>query len=662
VKDTDTHINTLRVQAPEEAARQVRLRLSTTLGGADLHPSGLAPSEMLLVRTLEDPEPGRLGVENAGAMLDRTWERAVRDALNDCLRRAVRPTNGRVPPDADAVLFRDEAEAWACWSRVQGDAGTSTVPWWTESLEASSDAPASPAGRSPSVAAVWRARPRLVPAIAAHLATWNDALEVVRQMTETEAEDILRSACTAFNAPPTPQALHDRADDQDLTFRPASSELDEQRETDGCPPEKRNPETPFVPTEGPPWTSFVEEAAGARLADALTQASPAHRQLLGVALALRDRPVTVRSRAFQAAWQAWRQAVEEPPGPSELLAEEEGAPDRPASGSEGPDDPEGKGRSSRAEAPSGQEDASTGTDAPVKEDASLVDHLALDDQQVREETASSTGEREKPPWQGAHATTELGGVLYLVNVLDALNLPDVVETPPVGEHVGAWAVLEVLGRALLGPNEDALRPDDPLWRVLAILDGRRPKTPAGQPLADTEPSSQAYRIPSGWLKAPHVEPPIEGGWAVKNGRLRVWTEFGCVADVEAGDDPAAQAEAEWNRVPNTGSLQHASADAMPLSPEPADCAPALARWAARTSPYVRHRLAAALGVDDPEAGWVADLFRAEGRLYTTDVNADLVLPLDAARIDARAAGLDRSPGWWPAGGRIVRFHFREADV
>jgi hypothetical protein len=223
-------------------------------------------------------------------------------------------------------------------------------------------------------------------------------------------------------------------------------------------------------------------------------------------------------------------------------------------------------------------------------------------------------------------------------------------------------VLEVLGRALLGPDEDALRPDDPLWRALAILDGRRPKTPAGQPLADTEPSSHAYRIPSGWLKAPHVEPPIEGGWAVKNGRLRVWTEFGCVADVEAGNDPAAQAEAEWNRVPNTGSLQHASADAMPLSPEPADCAPALARWAARTSPHVRHRLAAALGVDDPEAGWVADLFRAEGRLYTTDVNADLVLPLDAARIDARAAGLDRSPGWWPAGGRIVRFHFREADV
>lgn len=646
MKDTDTHINTLRVQAPEGAARQVRLRLSTTLGGADLHPSGLAPSQMLLVRTLEDPEPGRLGVDTAGAMLDRTWERAVRDALNDCLRRAVRPMNGRVPPDAEAVLFQDSAEAWACWSRVQGDAGTSTVPWWTESLEASSDAPASPAGRSPSVAAVWRARPRLVPAIAAHLATWNDALEVVRQMTETEAEDILRSACTAFNAPPTPQALHDRADDQDLTFRPASSELDEQRETDGCPPEKRNPETPFVPPEGPPWTSFVEEAAGARLADALTQASPAHRQLLGVALALHDRPVTVRSRAFQSAWQAWRQAVVEPAPPRDRSDEGEDAVSHRPDGSVHKFDD------------SGERDRSA-----TEDEASSGDNLGPDDDRRAQGGMTPVGDGEEALGQGAYTATGLGGVLYLVNVLDALNLPDVVETPPVGEHVGAWAVLEVLGRALLGPNEDALRPDDPLWRVLAILDGRRPKTPAGQPLADTEPSSHAYRIPSGWLKAPHVEPPIEGGWAVKNGRLRVWTEFGCVADVEAGDDPAAQAEATWDRVPNTGDLRRAaSADAMPRATEPADCAPALARWAARTSPYVRHRLAAALGVDDPEAGWVADLFRAEGRLYTTDVNADLVLPLDAARIDARAAGLDRSPGWWPAGGRIVRFHFRETNA
>jgi hypothetical protein len=331
-------------------------------------------------------------------------------------------------------------------------------------------------------------------------------------------------------------------------------------------------------------------------------------------------------------------------------------PNRPAGDVEGPDDPQVEARSS-----AGEESFAEGGSAG-REDASFVDALEPNgDRRAQERTFPGDGE--EAPWEGAYTATELGGVLYLVNVLDVLDLPNAAQTPPVGEHVGAWATLEALARALLGPDADALRPSDPLWRALATLDGRRPGVPAGQTLDEAEDSSRAFRMPPAWLAAPHVDPPADGRWAVTDGRLRVWTPLGCVADLEAGDDPAAQAETEWDRVPNTGSLPRAaSADAMPRAHEPAHCAPALAHWAAHAAPYVRHRLAAALGVDDPEPDWIADLFRAAGRLYTTDVNVDLVLPLEAARIDARVAGLDRSPGWWPAGGRIVRFHFREADV
>jgi hypothetical protein len=280
-----------------------------------------------------------------------------------------------------------------------------------------------------------------------------------------------------------------------------------------------------------------------------------------------------------------------------------------------------------------------------------------------EPETTPTGEGDKPSWEDAYTATDLGGVLYLVNVVEALDLPDVIETPPVGEHVGAWAMLEALARALLGPDGDTLRPDDPLWRTLARLDGREPDIPVGRALEDVENSSGAFRMPLAWLEAPQVDAPIDGQWAVTDGRLRMWVDLGCVADLEAGDDPATQAGAEWDRVPNAGSLQRVASSApMPRAHEPADCAPVLAKWAARTAPYVRYRLASALGVDDPEADWIADLFRIAGKLYTTDTHVDLMLPLDAARIDARAAGLDRSPGWWPAGGRVVRFHFRETDA
>jgi hypothetical protein len=654
--DSTTHIDTLRVQVPEEAAQQVRLRLSTTLGGADLHPPGLAPSEVLLVRELSDPEPGRLGLENAGAMLDRTWERAAREALADCLRRAVRPTNGRVPPGAEAVLFDDAAEAWACWARERvAGGGAAAAPWWTESLETSSDAPSSPAGRSLSMAAVWRARPRLVPAMAAHLAAWDVAVEVVGQMAEPETENVLRTVCDAFDvqAPPKSKPSPGPMDDEAPTPRSASSGLDEQSETDGGPPEESKREVPSVPPDGPPWTSFVEEAVGPRLVDALTQESPAYQQLLGVALTLRDRPVTARSPSFQSAWRAWRHSVQRSAESRDRSSEGEGAmPDRHASEAE---------RSSSADA---QERPSREDDLPP------VDDLALNgDRRAAEPETTPEGEGEEPSWEDAYTATELGGVLYLVNVLDALNLPDAAEVPPVGEHVGAWAVLEALARALLGPDDDTLRPNDPLWRVLTTLDGRGPDVPAGRALDE----AAGYRMPPAWLEAPRVDAPVQGRWTVKDGWLRVWTDFGCVADLEASDDPAAQAEAAWDQLPNTGHLRRAeSPDAMPRTPAPDACAPALARWAARAAPYVRHRLAAALGVEatrsdgatagSEESDWVADLFTVDARLYTTDLNVDLVCPLDAADLNARVAGLDQSPGWWAAGGRIVRFHFRDSEV
>jgi len=299
-----------------------------------------------------------------------------------------------------------------------------------------------------------------------------------------------------------------------------------------------------------------------------------------------------------------------------------------------------------------------------------VDDLALNgDRRAAEPETTPEGEGEEPSWEDAYAATALGGVFYLVNVLDALDLPDAAATPPVGEHVGAWAVLEALARALLGPDDDTLRPNDPLWRVLATLDGRGPDVPAGRALDE----AAGYRMPPAWLEAPRVDAPVRGRWTVKDGWLRVWTDFGCVVDLEAVDDPAAQAEVEWEQLPNPGRLRRAELpDAMPRAPAPDACAPTLARWAARAAPYVRHRLAAALGVeaprsDDTTAGgeaaeWVANLFAVDARLYTTDLNVDLMYPLDAADLDARVAGLDQSPGWWAAGGRIVRFHFQDFEV
>jgi hypothetical protein len=722
---TDVHVDTLRVQAPEEAAQQVRLRLSTKLAGADLRPPGLAPSQVLLVRSLSDPEPGELDAGTAGAGLDRAWERAVREALDACRRRAVRPSGGRVPPDAEAVLFRDAAEAWACWCRERIATGADALPWWMRSLPSSSDALTGPSGKAdapaggdgaarsgspehsvPDVGGVWRAQPRLVPSILAHLATWGAAADGLRRLSEPEARAVLQSVCAAFDAP-MPARDAPPAQPPSESKPPASPERSPRHssgeptgedapggEASGEPESAAGDETDRSDAEAvrAPWASFVRSVGGRQGATGGAGTSPAHRELLGVALALHERPASVRSRDFQADWQAWREQAgrpDSPPAEGEPAPPAGRTPDAPSPAE--PEPPPGETGDRIADsAPDGRENESH-EDAPASRDSGASQ--AGDESSQRDARSSgdgepSRGEPDRPdrdaaetpsrePLEGdrfegeAYAATKLGGVFYLVNVLQALDLPAAAETPPVGEHVGAWAVLDALARTLSGTRSGApgdesgvLRPNDPAWHVLADLDGRPFGAPAGRALdAALGDAAPAYRMPPAWLDAPPADPPVAGRWCVEDGRLRVWTELGCVADVAATGDPAEQAAEEWNQWPGTGRLRRAeSAAAMPRSPEPNACAAALAHWAARATPYVRHRLAAALGRTGPDArsaGWIADLLTADARLYTTDVNVDVVFPLDAARIDARVAGLDRSPGWWPSGGRVVRFHFAE---
>ena len=647
--DDTTHIDTLRVRAPEEAAKRVQLRLSTQLAGADLRPPGMAPAQVLLVRDLGDPEPGRLGVSNAGTVLDRTWERAVRDALNNYLRRAVRPTNGRVPPGAAAVLFRDSAEAWACWTlqRVRPELLAGTA-WWVRSLERSADVPSVPRDAM-RVADVWRAHPRLVPPIVGALAAWGHAEEMLPQLTDADAEVLLRAVCTAYDVPePSATRPPEPPPDADTVERHEESAPPEEASPDDAPEAESSRAATSGSSERPPWTAAVERAGGPSLRTTLARHSRVHQALFGMALVLQDDPVAVRSRSFRAAWRAWREVARkdsvDPPTDRESAA----LPPGTEVGLES------TGRTRQGEY-SGKEGSASGDAGSSDADGSPSDEglrTSRQDPMPDDEDGRSRSE--------SYAVTDLGGVLYLANVLDVLDLPAAAKTPPVGEHVGAWAVLEALARALLGPDDDAPRPGDPLWRVLSVLDGRDREAPAGQVLNDAMDAPTAFRMPPAWLEAPHLEAPVEGRWAVRDGRLLVWTNVGLVADLSAAEDPSVQAEEEWRQYPNTGALRRAeSPEAMSRAHEPSGCAPALARWSGCVAPYLRHRLAAALGVDDQDAGWAVDLLSAEGKLYTTDTHVDLVLPLGAARLDVRAAGLDRSPGWWPAAGRVVRFHFRD---
>lgn len=739
-----TYIDTLRVEAPAEAAHQVQLRLSTKLAGADLRPPGLAPSQVLLVRELADPDPGRLGLENEGPTLDRTWKQAVLDAVSECLHRAARPSEGRVPSGARAVLFRDAAEAWACWCHQRIVSRAGEVPWWVRSLPVSSDSVYTSGGTTvasrgeagtrpsrtaphhlPGVTDVWQTHSRLVPAMAANLTTWKAAGDVIGIMSATEAEAVLRAVCSAYGTSIPDESLAplpEQSSPADSAFTPpaeADAELsgpspgtggDRQSDAEvpmsgtnrdpagGDPAEPRGKKQASGQntgrSPGAPWRPYLENMAVAGGKRVRAGLSPVQRQLLGVSLTLHQRPTAARSSDFQAAWRAWqgsggrspsgpeqpKREREEPPalesdeagGSGESHAAEDPSEDTPSpegrfAGGGEPDRP-GHGPAEEGPSPGPEPTRKSAASGEGLRDPSVTS--PHDDAPARKGGSSPAEPLEDPdegePFLGnPYAATELGGVFYLVNVLEALDLPAVVETPPIGEHVGAWAALDVLARALLGDALDQIRPNDPVWHVLAELERRPFKVPMGQALdaALAERNDpKAYRMPPAWLDPPPIRGPVDGSWGVVDGRLRVWTNFGCVADLVAPSHPSAQARREWEQLPTGGRLHHAeTADAMPLSSRPAGTAPLLAHWAQRVAPFIRARLAAALGKERTAADWIVPLFTLRGRVYSTDTHIDLVLPLDAARVDVRAAGLDRSPGWWAAGGRVIHFHFVEKD-
>ena len=82
----------------------------------------------------------------------------------------------------------------------------------------------------------------------------------------------------------------------------------------------------------------------------------------------------------------------------------------------------------------------------------------------------------------------------------------------------------------------------------------------------------------------------------------------------------------------------------------------LRRWVARLATYLAARIQLAMG--DPDRAHAVDsLLRRHAKVFATETHVDVSLLLFSLPIEIRLAGLDRDPGWMPAAGRFVAFHF-----
>ncbi|HEY0174254.1 MAG TPA: hypothetical protein VGB98_24775, partial [Pyrinomonadaceae bacterium] len=229
------------------------------------------------------------------------------------------------------------------------------------------------------------------------------------------------------------------------------------------------------------------------------------------------------------------------------------------------------------------------------------------------------------PWASVEGCeTGLGGVLFLLNLLRGLRLPECFDDDcRLSEHVTGWGLAELLARALLG-RACAEFEEDPLWGALAHLDGRE----AGEPPARGLRVGDVYRAPSRWLNL----------FAPRGG------------EEDASLSPALEPDLEFDGETFEGLRAYGGA-ALPAD---------LRRWMGWTFPFVSYALRRSLagaGERQADAPAVRELLVRRGRLYCTATHVDLLLEASSVSFAARRSGLDASPGWVRDLMRVVAFHF-----
>jgi hypothetical protein len=417
-----------------------------------------------------------------------------------------------------------------------------------------------------------------------------------------------------------------------------------------------------------PWLGWAPESAAAG-------PQPERQALLGVGLMLHRAPEVLRDRVFADAVERWlgtRAAAAEPHPPKPTAALESPVTLHLRTPIEPLLNPQRPSRPWSHAARSGTLAAPGDTALPASADA-VAPALSLPPQEAATDQPTTTPPllatqpessalTDRPtvtaeqammpadwPMIETRIDTAFGGLFYLLNLALALELyGDFTMPAHPGIALPIWDFLALAGLELLGQPIRA----DPLWALLARMAGRAPEHTPGHEFAPPED----WRISPAWLAPFHV--PAELRWSASADRLRVAHPAGFLLLDVARTDDARQLDTEMHDYgPNItcvpGSIASATGEQTALL---AGHAAPLEHWLSCLMPYLRARLRRALGqLDDHEIAGLVCAYQAS--VCVSTARLDVLLSLADLPIAIRLAGLDRDPGWIPAAGRSVAFHF-----
>ncbi|EXI67925.1 MAG: hypothetical protein AW08_01529 [Candidatus Accumulibacter adjunctus] len=694
-----TSIGRLRLRSGGRDTLGASLCAEAMLATVDLQPPALSPTAVLLIRTLRDPLPGSISLRRFAAVPPR-WQAAVTGALDQAAQRAVRPALGAVPAGAEAVLFADRAELLACLAH-DWLAGVAAARWWWQALFNRQDL-------HRAVSRAWSESPEFVPAMFERLAREGVAVGFVQALDAPVAEAMLEALVLAHGLGSLRAALV-RAKRPAGAAASLSGNGGRERDIDQAPAitmARAGATTSPVPVPPAPAPPLIAHRVPEAFASPL---SFRQRALLAVALSLARAPAEARSTGFAVAIALWLRAVDEADtsGPQVRRAArgEPGWAWQPQAANQGAADagegPSATGKSvtvaafrsaphSEAVLPrldAGQEDSaappsplashdSTGLRraphdavAPTAPPPITLTNLApvtiqpsalvpagdqarspvpIDSAFVADSAAvaSPFDDAQTTAFEGRVVATEFGGLFCLINAALALGLyGDFTMPAERGIDLSPWDFLALAGEHLAGAEFRG----DPAWPLLAQLAGR---TEGEAPGAHFAPPPE-WRMPAAWL-TPFAD--WRGLWRRQNdaARLRVLHPAGFVLVDVTRDGSPVEEQIHQELRPYREELRF-RLRARGEQPPAEDVSP-FDRWCGWLLPYLGRRLALAMGLRNVRRA-ARLLLRQPARIEVSAARVDIHLRLADLPISVRLAGLDRDPGWVPAAGRFLAFHY-----
>lgn len=500
MSDAQITIGRVRARCGEEwEPARVRLRLSHLLSTADFQPSGLPPRAILLIRRVQVARP--LDLEQV--RVSREWEQALRAETTSLLQHAARPYRGIVPADAPAALFADEAELLACLSLWLVRPAPELLWIWQAGVS-----PRIPFLNSEELTRRLCRSARAVPAALELLAQWDDMrVPFLAALSESQVEAIFQTVAFEFGLSVTCRELsfpnvalpldEGGANREEAVNRQGATYPTGTDRSVGVPsrPHEQNTGdnssqvTPEV-TRLPAWLGAIERS-GSRL-------TPSAQALLLLTAAIHRAPTlphaaqSLQALSQYAAQRRQESATDEKTypqeaGPLEYSAREDTRSSAVASpGVETETTPAGFTSADDMSQPSGV--ASNPLDQASRQEARVLEPDAAESSPAVRSVILS----QSAPWNGLEGIRiRLGGAFYLLNLFLRLDAPACFDARfACSEHLTRWGLVQLLAQYLLSHEANTFAvettdyADDPLWPLLARLDGRLPEAPVAPHLPD----------------------------------------------------------------------------------------------------------------------------------------------------------------------------------